>query len=49
MKVYYTIIENNINIGYFVNEVDRDNAFSAYFLKHDRWGIKSKIDGGKNE
>ena len=36
----YLIIEEGIPIGFFINEVERDEAFYHNFITKKRWGIK---------
>lgn len=43
MKLY-TIVEQDIPIGFFMEEKDRDEAFNKFYLPQKRWGIKSTID-----
>lgn len=47
MKIY-TIIENRIPIGFFVDDKDRDDAFHNYFILQKRWGIKGEYDNKIN-
>ena len=44
MNKIYTIVENGIPIGFFVEEQDRDKAFDICFVHQKRWGIKSLIE-----
>lgn len=37
---YYIIKENNIPIGFFVSETDRNKAFEEFILKSKRYGMK---------
>ena len=39
----YTIVEDNLPIGFFSLEEERDDAFDKYFMKKDRFGFKGKI------
>ena len=40
----YIIIENNITVGRFENEMDRDKAFNDYFVHSERFAMKGEGD-----